>query len=200
MIRYSRYEQRKINFVRTSPANCGRLYSGFICNAILPDMADRLELPQMVVNNADPHRTAYTVSVDSNDPSVTTGISAQDRALACRTFAMPNVKPDQLRKPGHVLPLRAKPGGVRQRRGHTEATVDFCRLAGKVEAGVLSELVEDGVEVEGVPERHGNGMMRRDGCLKFGKRWGLKVCTIEDLVDYLEKTEGPSPYVNGKVA
>lgn len=154
----------------------------------------------MVTENADPKGTAYTVSIDSNDPSVTTGISAHDRTLACRMLADPRAKPESFRRPGHIIPLRAKSGGVRERKGHTEATIDFCRLAGKAPAGVIAELVEDGELVEGVPEIRGNnGMMRRDGCLKFGKRWGIKVCTIEDLIEYLTKTEGsPLPVVNGK--
>lgn len=145
----------------------------------------------MVTENADPKGTAYTVSIDSADDSVTTGISAQDRALVCRTLASPDAHPDSFRRPGHVIPLQARPGGVRERQGHTEAAVEFCRLAGKAPAGVIAELVETGEVVEGVAEIGGNnGMMRRDSCLAFGKRWGLKVCTIEDLVDYLHKTEG----------
>lgn len=80
---------------------------------------------------------------------------------------------------------------MRERKGHTEAAVEFCRLAGKAPVGVIAELVEGGDVVEGVPEIVGNnGMMRRDGCLRFGKKWGIKVCTIEDLVEYLERTEG----------
>lgn len=151
----------------------------------------------MVVENADPKGTAYTISIDSSDPSVTTGISAQDRALTCRTLASPTAKFEDFRRPGHIIPLEAKSGGVRERKGHTEAAVEFCRLAGKPPVGVIAELVEDGELVEGIPEIRGNnGMMRRDGCLKFGKRWGIKVCTIEDLVEYLERTEGPVP--NGK--
>ncbi|KAL2812523.1 DHBP synthase RibB-like alpha/beta domain-containing protein [Aspergillus granulosus] len=177
--------------------------SGLICAPITPEIASKLQLPQMVIENADPKGTAYTVSVDSADPSVTTGISAQDRALACRTLANPSACPDDLRRPGHIIPLQAKSGGVRERKGHTEATVDFCRLAGKQPAGVIAELVEEGEVVEGVAEISGNnGMMRRDGCLRFGRKWGLKVCTIEDLVEYLERTEGPlastTAAVNGK--
>jgi 3,4-dihydroxy 2-butanone 4-phosphate synthase len=150
----------------------------------------------MVTENADPKCTAYTITIDSSDASVTTGISASDRALTCRTLASPSATIDSFRRPGHIIPLQARPGGVRERKGHTEAAVDFCRLAGKPEAGVIAELVEDGQCVEGVPEIGGkNGMMRRDGCLRFGKRWGIKVCTIEDLVAYLERTEGVS---NGK--
>lgn len=152
----------------------------------------------MVAANADPKGTAYTVSIDSSDPSVTTGISAQDRSLACRTLASPTAQVDDFRRPGHIIPLQAKAGGVLERTGHTEAAVDFCRLAGKSPAGVIAELVEDGETVDGVAEIRGsNGMMRRDGCLKFGKKWGLKVCTIEDLVAYRERTEGVA-VTNGK--
>lgn len=89
-----------------------------------------------------------------------------------------------------MIPLRAREGGVRERKGHTEAAVEFCRLAGKAPVGVICEIVEDGGEIEGRAERAEPGMMRRDGCLAFGKKWGLKVCTIEDLVGYVERTEG----------
>ncbi|KAE8417694.1 DHBP synthase RibB-like alpha/beta domain-containing protein [Aspergillus pseudocaelatus] len=176
-----------------------RFTSGLICAPVSPEIANRLSLPQMVLENADPKGTAYTISVDSSDPSVTTGISAQDRALACRTLASPTARAEDFRRPGHIIPLQARSGGVRERRGHTEAAVEFCRLTGKVQAGVIAELVEDGELVPGVPEISGNnGMMRRDGCLKFGKKWGIKVCTIEDLVEYVEKTEGSSVVTNGK--
>ncbi|KAL4747217.1 hypothetical protein BDW72DRAFT_18600 [Aspergillus terricola var. indicus] len=181
-----------------------RYTSGLICAPITPEIANRLQLPQMVLENTDPKGTAYTVSIDSADPSITTGISAHDRALACRTLASPSARPQDFRRPGHIIPLQARAGGVRQRKGHTEAAVEFCRLAGKAPAGVIAELVEDGDVVEGVAEISGNnGMMRRDGCLRFGKKWGLKVCTIEDLVEYVERMEGPLPgetgeSVNGK--
>ncbi len=85
-----------------------------------------------------------------------------------------------------MFPLRARDGGVRERRGHTEATVEFCRLAGKRLVGVLCELVDGGREVDGKTERKGAGMLRRDGCLRFGRRWGIRVCTIEQLVEYVE--------------
>src|SRR5689334_10285594 len=104
--------------------------SGLICAPILPQRTIDLALPQMVANNEDPRTTAYTLSVDASHPSVTTGISAHDRALACRTLADPTATPDSFRRPGHVFPLRAKLGGVRQRRGHTEAAIDLCRMAG----------------------------------------------------------------------
>ena len=139
----------------------------------------------MVIDNTESHRTAYTISVDSADPSVTTGISAHDRALTCRSLATHSSTPSSFRRPGHVFPLRAREGGVRARKGHTEAAVDFCRLAGMQPVGVICEMVEDGEEIEGQTERREGGMMRRDACLKFGRKWGLKVCTIEDLVEYL---------------
>lgn len=170
--------------------------SGLICAPITSKLASSLALPQMVVENADPNRTAYTISIDSNDASVTTGISAHDRALTCRTLASPKVQAGSFRRPGHVFPLRARDGGVLERTGHTEAAVEFCRLAGKVPAGVICEMVDDGEEIPGRAERSEPGMMRRDACLEFGKKWGLKVCTIEDLVTYVEK-ESKGKVVNG---
>ncbi|KAJ6000907.1 hypothetical protein N7481_001316 [Penicillium waksmanii] len=168
-----------------------RFTSGLICAPITPNLASRLGLPQMVTQNSDPKGTAYTIAIDSSADSITTGISAEDRALTCRTLASPNARVDSFRRPGHIIPLAARPGGVRQRKGHTEAAVDLCRLAGKAPVGVIAELVEDGEIVEGIPEVGGNnGMMRRDGCLRFGKRWGIRVCTIEDLVIYLVREEG----------
>jgi 3,4-dihydroxy 2-butanone 4-phosphate synthase len=164
--------------------------SGLICAPITPALTKHLDLPQMVTNSEDPHRTAYTISVDTNSPETTTGISAHNRALTCRTLASKTATRESFRRPGHVFPLKAKEGGVRERRGHTEATIDFCRLAGKPLAGVISEIIEDGEEVAGQSIRREPGMMRRDGCLAFGRKWGLKVCTIEDLVAYMEKTEG----------
>jgi 3,4-dihydroxy 2-butanone 4-phosphate synthase len=145
----------------------------------------------MVTDNTDPKGTAYTIFIDLADPySMTTGISAHDRARTCRALACPTSSPREFHRPGHILPLQARRGGVRQRQGHTEAAVEFCRLAEKKPAGVIAEFVEDGVAVEGVAEIRGeNGMMRSRGCLEFGKRWGIKVCTIEDLVEYVERTE-----------
>lgn len=164
--------------------------SGLICAPITPDIAKRLALPQMVSENADPKGTAYTVTIDSSDDSVTTGISAQDRALTCRTLASPSAQIDSFRRPGHIIPLQARPGGVRERPGHTEAAVEFCRLAGKPQVGVIAELVEDGVTTLGSAEIGGdNGMMRRDQCLEFGKKWNIKVCTIEDLREHVEHME-----------
>lgn len=143
----------------------------------------------MVSRNTEADGTAYTVSVDSADPAMTTGISAHDRALTARALVDPSAGPTSFRRPGHVFPLRAKDGGVRERKGHTEATIEFCRLAGKRPAGVLSELVVDGERVEGKAERRDSGMMRGEECVKFGRKWGIKVCTIEALLEYLGGSE-----------
>lgn len=164
--------------------------SGLICAPIPPQRTLDLDLPQMVAHNEDPRATAYTVSVDAADPSVTTGISAHDRALACRALADERSTPASFRRPGHVFPLRARPGGVRQRRGHTEAALDLCRLAGKKPAAVICELVDDGAEVPDQAVREEPGMLRGEACVAFARKWGLKVCTIADMVAYLEKTEG----------
>jgi len=167
-----------------------RYTSGYVCAPILPSLADKLDLPPMVSHSEDPRGTAYTVSIDANHPSTTTGISAYDRSLTCNTLADLAVTRNMLRRPGHVLPLRAKEGGVRERKGHTEAAVEFCRLAGKSQVGVICEMVDDGEPLEGATAFREPGMLRRDGCLAFGRKWGIKVCTIEDLVAYVEKTEG----------
>jgi len=175
-----------------------RYSSGVICAPMTPSLTKHFDLPQMVTSNEDPNRTAYTVSVDASLPEVTTGISAHDRALTCRTLASKTATKDNLRRPGHIFPLRAKEGGVRERIGHTEAAVEFCRLAGKPQVAAISEMVEDVAPVAGQTLIPDTGMMRRDGCLAFGKKWGLKVCTIEDLVVYVEKTEGKlAKHTNG---
>ncbi|KAA6414808.1 MAG: 3,4-dihydroxy-2-butanone-4-phosphate synthase [Lasallia pustulata] len=172
--------------------------SGLICAPIPSSHTIGLGLPQMVRENADPNRTAYTVSIDASHPTITTGISAHDRALTCRTLASPSCNPSSLRRPGHVFPLRARDGGILERKGHTEAAVEFCRLASKEPVGVICEMVEDGEEVDGRAERREGGMMRRDACLKFGRRWGLRVCTIEDLVAYVERRARETNGVDGK--
>ena len=164
--------------------------SGYICVPMPSDRATALNLPPMVTNTQDPRGTAYTVSVDAEHPLTTTGISAHDRALACRTLADPKCTPASLRRPGHVLPLRSVAGGIRARQGHTEAATEFCRLAGKNPIGVISELVDDGEEVPGQALRRNGGMLTGEGCIAFAKKWGIKVCTIADLVAHVEKTEG----------
>lgn len=155
--------------------------------------------------STDPNQTAYTVSVDASHKSVTTGISAHDRAFTCRALASPSAQPDSFRRPGHILPLRARKGGVRARKGHTEAAVEFCRLAQKKShVGVIGELVGEGevvVDEHGrpKPEIKSTGMLRRDACIEFARRWGLKICTIEDLVNFVEEKDGPlvGTYTNG---
>lgn len=103
---------------------------GLICTPMSAALADRLQLPQMVSENTDNHCTAFTVSIDH--ANTTTGISAEERAYTCRACCDPSTKPEDLRRPGHVFPLVARHGGVLARGGHTEATVDLCRLAGLV--------------------------------------------------------------------
>lgn len=161
--------------------------SGLICAPLSTALTESLSLPQMVLHNTESHQTAYTVSVDAADRAVSTGISAHDRALTCRLLAAPEAGPHSFRRPGHVFPLRARKGGIRERQGHTEAAVEFCKLAGLAEAGVICELVSDGEEVEGLAERKASGMVRRDECLSFAHKWGLKICTIEDLVEFVEQ-------------
>lgn len=164
-----------------------RYSSGYICAPITVSRAATLGLPQMVTKNQDPNYTAYTVTIDGNSESTTTGISAQDRSLTCRMLAQSSSTAASFRRPGHIIPLQAREQGVRFRRGHTEAAVDLCRLAGKQPVGVICELITDGTPVEGKTEFVGGGMMRRDECLEFGKKWGIKVCTIEDLVAYMDE-------------
>lgn len=144
--------------------------SGYLCAPLTADWADRLRLPLMVPDNADPFRTAYTVSVDSTS-GITTGISAGDRATTLRVLADPVAAASDLIRPGHVLPLRARPRGVFERRGHTEATVDLCRLAGLPPVGAIGELVDDSGEVLRTPQ-----------VVALGAAEGLPVITIADLV------------------
>ena len=167
-----------------------RYTSGFICAPATSERLSSLGLPQMVRTSTDPNKTAYTISVDAYGPDVTTGISAHNRAYTCRTLASQSATAISFRRPGHILPLKARNGGVRERFGHTEAAVDLCKLTGKVQVAALCEMIKDGDPVPGKAELRGGGMMRRDDCLQFGRRWGLKVCTIEDLVAYLHKKEG----------
>lgn len=151
-----------------------RYSSGVICVPLDAGRADALALPPMVAINEDSKGTAYTVSCDAA-VGVSTGISATDRALTARTLADPQSQPSSLTRPGHVFPLRAVKGGVRERPGHTEAAVDLCRLAGLEPVGVIAELVEDNGE-----------MMRLDGLRSFGLEHGCPLISIADLVEYLE--------------
>lgn len=130
---------------------------------------------------------AFTVTIDA--VGTTTGVSAYDRAMTCKSLVAPESGVKSFRRPGHVFPLRARDGGIRVRAGHTEATLEFCRLARKQEVGVLCELVDVGSEVEGKTVRKGVGMLTRDGCLAFGRRWGIRVCTIELLMEHIESAK-----------
>ena len=142
--------------------------SGFICAPMTNEIADRLALPPMVALNEDPRGTAYTVTVDAAD-RLSTGISAADRAHTLRVLADPASVPANLSRPGHIVPLRAVDGGVRERDGHTEAAVDLMKLAGLVPVGAISEIVADDGE-----------MMRLPGLIALGEREGVLVTTIAD--------------------
>lgn len=161
--------------------------SGYICCPVTAERCEELELPHMVPNSQDPRQTAYTVTVDAIDDSMTTGISAHDRALTCRMLADPKCTKDNFRRPGHMLPLRYRPGGVRVRGGHTESSIDFCRLAGLTQCATIAELVVDGDEVEGQAILKNPEMMRGENCIKFARKYNLKVCTTADLLVHIEK-------------
>ena len=149
--------------------------SGFICAPMTNEIADRLELPLMVAVNEDPRGTAYTVSVDAAD-RLSTGISAADRSHTLRVLANPDSGPASLHRPGHILPLRAVDGGVRERDGHTEAAVDLMKLAGLSPVAAISEIVAEDGE-----------MMRLPGLIELGAREGILVITIEALIAWLEE-------------
>jgi 3,4-dihydroxy 2-butanone 4-phosphate synthase/GTP cyclohydrolase II len=148
--------------------------SGVICAALSGDRCETLALPLMVppATNADQFRTAFTVTVDAA-VGTTTGISAADRAATLRALADPSTRPAQLNRPGHIFPLRARPGGVLQRPGHTEAAVDLARLAGRAPAGVLSELVLDDGSMARLPELQA-----------FARAHRLPLISIADLIAY----------------
>ena len=142
-------------------------------------------------HNTDPNRTAYTITVDAAE-HVTTGISATDRSTTCVLLGTEGTKADDFRRPGHVVPLRAVEGGVRKRQGHTEAAVEFARLAGFTPAvGIIAEVVETPEDVPGRGgEMTGVHMMRAPECIAFGQKYGIKVVTIEHLKEYVESKEG----------
>lgn len=144
--------------------------SGYLCAPMTGERADALELPLMVPHSQDPRRTAYTVTVDAAH-GVTTGISAADRSRTLRVLADPASGPHDVIRPGHVLPLRAVPGGVLHRAGHTEAAVDLCRLAGLEPVAGIAEVVHDD-----------GSMMRLPAAAALAREAGLVLLTIEDLV------------------
>jgi 3,4-dihydroxy 2-butanone 4-phosphate synthase/GTP cyclohydrolase II len=152
-----------------------RYSSGYLCAPMTNERADQLGLPIMWAKSEDPRGTAYTISVDAAD-RLSTGISASDRAHTLRVLADPESTPESLIRPGHIIPLRAVDGGVRERDGHTEATVDLLKLAGLTPVGVIGEIVaEDG------------DMMRLPGLLKLGEEHGVPVITIEELIRFMEE-------------
>jgi len=154
-----------------------RYTSGVICMPMREAELDRLQLPQMTSHNTEPHRTAFTLSVDARD-GVSTGISAADRATTIRKLVDPATVPTDLVRPGHVFPLRYTEGGVLRRAGHTEAAVDLARLAGLPEAGVLCEVVNDDGTMARLPELR-----------EFADTHELALISIEQLIEYRRRTE-----------
>lgn len=151
---------------------------GLICAPITEQRAEELELRLMVENNTVLHQTPFTVSIDLNGYGCTTGISAQDRAKTVQALINPKIKPEELGRPGHIFPLRARTGGVLRRAGHTEATVDLARLAGMEPAGVLVEIMNDDGTMARLPE-----------LLEIAKEHDFKIISIKDLITYRLKLE-----------
>ena len=151
---------------------------GLLCVACEGERLDGLRLPNMVDHNTSLHETAMTVTVDATGEGVTTGVSSHDRAVTIRHLADPQRGADDFTRPGHVQPLRARPGGVLKRAGHTEAVVDLCRMAGREPCGVLCEILrEDGV------------VARRADLDAFARLHSLRMVTIEDLIRHRRQTE-----------
>ncbi len=155
-----------VNFMATH----GR---GLICTPLTEKRCQELDLAPMVSKNTDPMETAFTVSVDLKGNGVTTGISAQDRCKTIQALTQKETNPYQLSRPGHIFPLIAKEGGVLRRTGHTEAAIDFARLAGKYPAGVIVEIMNEDGSMARLPE-----------LAKVAQKFNLKLVTIEDLVAY----------------
>ncbi len=149
---------------------------GLICMPMSKALTEKLNLQQMVANNTDNHTTAFTVSIDH--VSTSTGISALERSVTAMKTVEENAKASDFRRPGHMFPLEARPGGVLERMGHTEATVDLMRIAGLKECGLCCEIMrEDGT------------MMRTSELLKFARKYGMKIITVADLIAYRRRTE-----------
>lgn len=147
---------------------------GLICMPMSGELCDKLFLPQMVSNSTDNHETAFTVSIDHI--STTTGISAEERGVTARKSIAEGARPEDFRRPGHMFPLRAKKNGVLERGGHTEATVDLCRLAGLKQCGLCCEIMRQ------------DGTMMRTGELKeLAQKWNMKFITIKDLQEYRKR-------------
>ncbi|MGI4896088.1 MAG: 3,4-dihydroxy-2-butanone-4-phosphate synthase [Janthinobacterium lividum] len=157
--------------------------SGMLCVPMSAERAAALDLPRMVERNEDLLLTDYTVSCDAAS-GVTTGISAHDRARAAQVLADPASAPGDLIRPGHVFPLRARPGGVLERPGHTEAAVDLCRLAGLAPVGLISEIVEDD-----------GSLSRWEQIVELGRCHDVPVLTIADLATYLSTEQIPTKQI-----
>src|SRR5688572_936189 len=151
---------------------------GLICVALVEDRCDELGLELMVNNNTALHETAFTVSVDLLGNGCTTGISAPDRARTIQALINPSTKPEDLGRPGHIFPLRAKKGGVLRRAGHTEATIDLARLAGFEPAGVLVEIMNEDGTMARLPELR-----------KIAEKFDLKLISIKELIEYRLKSD-----------
>ncbi len=151
---------------------------GLICVAITEKRCKELDLELMVGNNTSSHETQFTVSVDAIHPNVTTGISASDRAVTIKMLVDPSTKPEQLGRPGHIFPLKAKNRGVLRRSGHTEAAVDLARLAGLYPSGVLVEIMNDDGTMARLPQLY-----------EIAKKFDLKLVAIKDLISYLIQRE-----------
>ena len=152
---------------------------GIVCLAISHEIAEKLDLPQMVDKNNESMQTAFSLSIDANPKyGVTTGVSAFDRAKTIEVAIAPDAVPSDLRRPGHLFPCVARNGGVLKRSGHTEAVVDLARLCGHREAGVMCEIMKD----DGT-------MMRRDDLFKFAQEHGFKIITVAELIAYRSKRE-----------
>lgn len=161
-----------INFM----AKYGR---GLICLTLTPQRCDELDLYPMAIRNTDPKGTYFCVSIDAHPRfGTTTGISAFDRAMTIKLAISPEAKPTDFIRPGHVFPLKAKPGGVLERAGHTEASVDLARLAGLYPAGVICEIMKDDGTMARLPD-----------LMEFAKKFNLKIITIADLIRYRLKRE-----------
>ncbi len=146
--------------------------SGIVCLCLTPEKVRQLALPMMTEHNSSAFQTAFTVSIEAAQ-GVTTGVSARDRVQTIRTAMAPEARPEDLHRPGHVFPLRARPGGVLERRGHTEATVDLMRLAGLQPGGVLCELTNpDG------------SMARLQELERFASRYDMPLLSVQDIVIY----------------
>ncbi len=164
-------------FATTENINFMATYGkGLICMPMSQEYVEKLRIPQMVEQNTDNHETAFTVSIDSVE--TTTGISAAERSITAMKCVDDNVKPEDFRRPGHMFPLLARKNGVLERNGHTEATVDLCRLAGLKECGLCCEIMrEDGT------------MMRAPELAELAKQWDIKFITIKDLQNYRKYNE-----------